>query len=224
MSLITVSKYDDITLKNIVAESPEVWETSDATHVRVSLPSEIGNMLAMQDMGYQYVDRMLDVTIGLKRINTDLQKSIRLQPVLISDRKEEIKELAVRSFVRDRRFHVEPEYCPEVARKIICGWVDEIPEFYVCIYKEQIIGFLALKEVEDKKSSAIYLAAVDEKYRASGAAMSLYANAILVGLEKGYQSITGYISSSNTAVMNLYAHLGGTFSNPQDIYVKNFQK
>ena len=52
MSLITVSKYDDITLKNIVAESPEVWETSDATHVRVSLPSEIGNMLAMQDMGY----------------------------------------------------------------------------------------------------------------------------------------------------------------------------
>lgn len=221
MELITKKQYGEIVLANIVADSPAEWDISGATHVRVSLPSDIKHMLIMQQRGYQFVDRMLDVTIGLRKFPIDLKKSIRMQPVLVSDRKEEIKELAAKSFVRDRRFHVEPEYCPKIAKQIIEGWVNEISEFYVCLYKENIIGFLALKEAEDGNSAGIHLAAVEERYRTSGAAMSLYANAVQVGIEKGYQSITGYISSCNTAVMNLYAYLGAIFSNPQDIYLKS---
>lgn len=220
MEKMIKKQYGDIMLTNIVADRPEKWDICDATHVRVSLPSDIDSMLYMQRNGYQFVDRMLDVTINLKRLTVDLQKSIRIEPVLVSDCREEIISLAQRSFVRDRRFHVEVDYNQQVANQIIEGWVEEIPEFYVCIYKENVIGFLALKETEDGKSAAIHLAAVDERYRTSGAAMSLYAKALQVGMDKGYQNITGYISSYNTAVMNLYAYLGGAFSNPQDIYVK----
>lgn len=220
MEKITKKRYGGVMLTNIIADKPAEWDVSDATHVRVSLPSDVKYMLYMQQNGYQFVDRMLDVTINLKRCTMDLQRAIRIDPVLVNDRKEEITFLAQKSFVRDRRFHVETEYNQQLANQIIKAWVEEIPEFYVCIYKEKVIGFLALKEADDRKSAEIYLAAVDERYRTSGAAMSLYAKALYVGMEKGYQNIAGYISGCNTAVMNLYAYFGGIFSNPQDIYVK----
>lgn len=223
MEKVTKKQYGNIVLADIIADRPAEWDISDATHVRVSLPSGIKHMSAMQQRGYQFADRMLDVTIGLKKVSPDLKKSVRMQPVLVSGHKEEIKELAAKSFATDRRFHVELEYCPEIAKQIIGGWVDEIPEFYVCLYKESIIGFLALKEAEDGKSASIHLAAVEERYRTSGAAMSLYANAVQVGAEKGYQSITGCISSCNMAVMNLYAYLGAAFSSPRDIYLRGRQ-
>lgn len=220
MEKITKKQYGQIMLMNIIADNPADWDTTDATHVRVSLPCDIQNMLLMQKAGYQLVDHMLDVTINLRRVTADLQKVIRLEPVLTGDYKEEIKLIAEKSFVRDRRFHIETIYNQKIANQIIDEWVEEIPEFYVCLHKENVIGFLALKETGDGKSAGIHLAAVDERYRASGAAMSLYAKAVRDSVEKGYQSITGYISSCNTAVMNLYAYLGGTFSNPQDIYLR----
>lgn len=221
METMIKKQYGAISLMTIVADFPMDWDTSGATHVRVSLPDSVQNRQWMQENGYQLVDCTLDVTIRLKTVSADLQKAIRLEPVLTCDYKEEIKQLAKRNFVRDRRFHVETEYCPEVAAQIIDGWVEEIPACYACIYKGNLIGFLALKEAEDGNSAHIHLAAVEERYRSSGAAMSLYAKAVQTGIEQGYQSITGTISCYNPAVMNLYAYLGGTFSNPQDIYLRN---
>ncbi len=221
MGKIMKKEYENILLYNIESDLPENWDVSDATHVRVSLPSGIENILNMQNNGYQFVDRMLDVTIHLNQNRMDLDKLVRMIPVLSREYREEIEEIAVRCFETDRRFHVEVDYNQEVARVIIHQWIEEIPEFYVCLHKDNPIGFLALKEADDEKSAEICLAAVDKKYRSSGAALSLYANALKTGREKGYQRITGYISSYNTAVMNLYSYLGGTFSNPTDIYLRN---
>lgn len=220
MSEVIQRQYGNVVLSNICADEPKEWDVTGATHVRVSLPSDVNNLVSMQEMGYQFVDRMYDVTINLRQNKLDLDKCIRIQPQLVTDRKDEIKELAVASFEMDRRFHVAVEYNTDIARQIIDGWVDEIPEFYVCLNKDKVIGFLALKEAEDGKSASIHLAAVDKKYRTSGAALSLYAHALKVGIEREYQSIVGYISSCNTAVMNLYSYLGGTFSKPTDIYLK----
>ena len=219
MEIIT-EQYGIVSLMNIAADGPEEWDTSGATHVRVSLPPDIRSMLLMQRMGYQFVDRMLTVTVNLQRLSVDLEKAIRTEPVLERGRRDEIRQLAVKSFGRDRRFHVEAEYNDEIAAAVIDGWIAEIPEFYICTCREKLAGFLALKENAEEKSAAVHLAAVDERYRASGAAMSLYAAAIRAGREKDFRNITGYISSSNTAVMNLYAYFGGVFSNPQDIYLR----
>ena len=129
MERITKKRYGEIVLANIMADQPADWKLSDATHVRVSLPSGINNMLSMQQNGYQFVDRMLDVAINLKRCTMDLQKPIRLEPVFVNDRREEILALAKQSFVTDRRFHVETEYNQELANRIIEDWVEEIPGF-----------------------------------------------------------------------------------------------
>ena len=50
--------------------------------------------------------------------------------------------------------------------------------------------------------------------------MSLYARAVEIAKEKGYKKLDGRISSQNTAVMNLYAYLGASFSDPEDIFIK----
>ena len=123
----------------------------------------------------------------------------------------------------DRRFHLEAEYNDEIAAQVIKGYMEEIPEFYISTNKGVLTGFLGLKESEEEKNAAIYLAAVDERYRISGAALSLYASALFDGAVKGFKNITGYISTANPSVINLYAYFGGVFSNPQDIYIKKIE-
>lgn len=219
MERIREVKYGAILLRNIVSDAPQDWDIGEATHVRVSLPADLSCQLKMQQMGYQFVDRMLDVSVHLNKLSVDFQKSIRIKPVLTTGYKKEICQIAEKSFTTDRRFHVEVSWNQDIAKQIIDAWVEELTECYVCLYKEEVIGFLALKEEADH-SAAVHLAAVEERYRASGAALSLYANALKEGREKGYRNITGCISTANLAVMNLYASLGGTFSNPRDIYLR----
>ncbi|MCI8455402.1 MAG: GNAT family N-acetyltransferase [Lachnospiraceae bacterium] len=224
MAKIERTQYGTRTLVDIAAKKVEDWDTSGATNIRVSLPSDMETMLLMQKKGFQFADRMLQVTISLSKECVDYKKLIRIQPMCISDRKEEVTKIAQSSFVRDRRFHVAVAYNQEIANPIIADWVEKLEDFYVCTYQERLIGFLALKESEDGKAARIHLAAVDERYRMTGAALSLYAHAVLEGKRLGYRQIEGTISCSNVSVLNLYSFLGGTFSNPTDIYLKEVSK
>ena len=69
----------------------------------------------------------------------------------------------------------------------------------------------------------VHLAAVEAKYRVTGAAMGLYAKAIEVVRERGFKTLEGRISSFNTPVMNLYATFGAQFSEPQDVFLKDLR-
>ena len=136
----------NIRLLTIEADKPSVWNVEDATHIRVSLPANIQYLYEMQKMGYQFVERMLHVTIPLSKSSIEYDRLIRIKPVALHDHKEEIKEIARSSFTSDRRFHVTLQYDQKIANEIIDSWIDEINEFYVSEYKGKIIGFLALKE------------------------------------------------------------------------------
>ena len=133
---------------------------------------------------------------------------------------KEIEEIALKSFPYDRRFHLRLNYDDEsLFNCIIKDWVNDIDKALVAKYKDMIVGFLVLKEIcED--TLFIHFAAVDEKYRLTGAAMSLYAKAVKIAQEKGYKKLEGRISTKNTAVMNLYSYFNAHFENPEDIYIK----
>ena len=220
MERIWDQSYGTMVLRQIQADQPRRWEETGATHLRVSLPSEITHLLWMQEQGFQFVDRMLTVTIPLQRKTKDWSQWIRFPILLETNRKEEILALAERNFPFDRRFQVEVGYSNEVAKPILAQWIEAIPAYYVCFHQEKVVGFLALQEEKEANQAQIVLAAVEKRYQATGVALSLYAKAIQVGVERGYRAITGQISCWNTAVLNLYAYLGGVFSNPQDIYLK----
>ena len=214
-----IKVYGDISLADIVAEKPDDWNITDATHVRVQLPSSANYGIKMQQDGFFFADRTIKTSINLSKCPLNLEKLIRLPIQETSHYKEDILRIACASFVSDRRFHVALDYNAKIAELVLKAWVMELDEVLVCFFKEIPVGFLALKKT-NADSLFVHLAAVEEKYRMTGAAMALYAKACMLASERGYKKLEGRISSQNLAVMNLYAAFGALFSEPQDIFLK----
>ena len=213
-----IRQYGAIKLLNIESSEPYVWEEGNATHIRVSLPPIFENTVRMGDRGFFLADRTLDVSINLTRVNIDFEKLIRIRPSIVSGHKDELLSIARQCFTTDRRFHIAPQPDPAIAETVLAGWIEELDQVYLAKIHGKAVGFLAL--TEDDEGRFVHLAAVLERYRVTGAGLSLYASAALDCLNSGVRFLHGRISSANTAVMNLYTLLGATFSNPLDVYLK----
>jgi len=214
---MTFHCYGDIFLADEVAATPSDWNFEEATHARIILPSCADKEVEMQRRGFVFADRTLKVTIPLSKVTMDLKRFQRIPIVETTDYKEDIFRIAHESFTRDRRFHVAPKCDQAVSAVVLRQWVDELGPTFVCLYHEKPIGFLNLRE------NFIYLAAVEAKYRVTGAAMGLYAKAIEGARERGFKTLEGRISSLNASVMNVYATFGAQFSEPQDIFLKDLR-
>lgn len=211
-------KYQNIRLLNIECDQPYDWGAEDVTHIRVRMPVDAAHRSEMLCRGFTYVDRMLDVSVNLTRSKLDFAALVRMQPVLTSQRRDEIYEIARQSFPTDSRFHLNCTPNQEVADVVLRSWVNALSEYYLCEHRGEAVGFLALTGEGDRRF--VHLAAVLERYRTTGAALSLYAAAARDCKAAGIRVLNGRISTSNPAVMNLYAFLGGNFSNPTDVYHK----
>jgi hypothetical protein len=218
MNITELKKYQSIRLLNIECDVPFDWEENQSTHIRVCLPANLENEKLVTQRGYFLADRLLDVSINLKKLNIDFDSLVRIKPSLTTNNRENILRIALNSFPTDRRFHVGIEYNNDIAGQVISGWIESLTEWYICEYKEQTIGFLALKEINGV--AFIHLAAVEEKYRLTGAALSLYAYAASLCKNNGFVTLNGRISTLNMPVINLYSFLGAVFSNPKDIFLK----
>ena len=216
-------QYKDVRLCNIAAD--EVFTVPDTgyTNLRVKTPALEHMQIFLTENGFFHADRMLKASINLKRTKIDFEKQIRLEVAKTGAYKERVREIALKSFPVDRRFHVDIRRNEETAAKLINGWVDKIDECYVCIYKDIAIGFAALEEREPGVYE-IVLAAVDEAYRMTGAGLSLYTYLVKDCRKAGGRILYGWISSVNMAVLNLYAGLGASFSEPSDIFLKQLKE
>lgn len=182
-------------------------------------PADAANEIRMQRDGFFFVDRTVKTTISLSKIAVDLERFVRLPIVETTECKADILRIAAASFAYDRRFHIKPDLNAEVAAGVLKQWVGELDKVFVAMFKDQPVGFLALKETA-ADTLFVHLAAVEEKYRMTGAAMALYANACKIAKERGYKKLEGRVSTQNTAVMNVYTAFGAIFSEPQDIFIK----
>lgn len=195
----------------------ETYNINGARYEREVLPSCADVEFKMTQNGWYFADRTLKVSISLSKVTMDLKRLQRMPIVETSDYKEDIFRIAHESFTRDRRFHVAPKCNQDVSAVVLRQWVKALGPTLVCLYHNKPVGFLNLK------GNVVHLAAVEEKYRVSGAAMGLYARAIELCKERGYKIMEGRISSLNTSVINLYASFGAQFSEPQDIFLKELQ-
>ncbi len=203
-------------------DSIDDWrEKSDAPVQWIVEPERRDLAKFLRDHGFHMIDRSIQATIPLKK-NSDFNIFCRIPLENMEKPNDRIYEIAMHSFLLDSRFYG----CASAAEKDICHaihcFVNSMSSFSVCRLKGTIAGFIEIAEdVEHLENQAsIRLAAVDEAYRAAGAALSLYAGAAELCRKRGLQRLWGRISSRNTAVMNLYAALGASFSRPWDIYVK----
>ncbi len=197
-------------------EMTQIFENKK-TYSRLSVPSANENIDFFYKKGYVLVDRTLEVKVPLTRNKTDFEKMVRLDIERTVGCREEIAKIAMESFKEDNRFQILNQ--KDLYGKILDQWLKKMKEAFVCIYKGEIVGFAEITE-EDTDTPFIHLAATDEKYRLTGAGMSLYAYCADYYKKEGKRALTGRISSRNVAVMNLYTSLGGQFSKPWDIFAK----
>ena len=207
-----IETYGGITVANEETDA-------NATVCRVIEAADAANEISRQRNGFFFADRTMKTTISLSKIAVDLDRFIRLPIIETAAYKDDVLRIAVASFAYDRRFHVLPDCSTDVSGVVLKKWVEELDTVFVALFKEQPVGFLALKETAPD-TMFVHLAAVEEKYRMTGAAMALYANACKVAKERGYKKLEGRVSTQNAAVMNVYAAFGATFSDPQDIFIK----
>ena len=185
----------------------------------IVVPTDATNEINMQRDGIFFADRTVKTTISLSKISVNLDKFIRLPIIETKEYKADILRIAAASFSYDRRFHIQPDLNSKVAFNVLKQWVNELDKVLVALYKDIPIGFLALKEIA-ADTLFVHLAAVEEKYRMTGAAMTLYAKACQIAKERGYKKLEGHVRTQNTAVMNIYSTFSATFSEPQDIFIK----
>lgn len=211
-------KYGEIRLLDIECNSPYDWQVDDATNVRVSMPANYENQVEMTKQGFFYADRTIGVSINLGRGTVDFASIVRTEPKIASDKRDEVLAIAKQCFPTDRRFHVTPAFNQTVADEVLAGWVNDLADCYLYEYKGQPVGFLAMTGDGDRRF--VHLAAVLERYRVSGAALSLYAAAARDCKAQGIKFLDGRVSTANPSAMNLYAFLRAKFSDPMDVYLK----
>ena len=192
----------------------ETFEIDGRRYEREVLPSCADSEFGMAREGWYFADRTLRASIPIAKVTADLKRLQRMPIAETSGLKDDIFRIAHASFTRDRRFHVAPKCDPAVSAAVLRRWVDALGPTFVCLYHDKPVGFLNLRE------NFVHLAAVEEKYRVTGAAMGLYAHAIGACRERGFKTMEGRISSLNTPVMNLYASFGAVFSDPEDIFLR----
>ena len=215
-----IKQYGTLRLTELLADTWQETQGISGQCIRVELPADPANVVHMLGLGYTYGDRTLGVTINLKRCRQDYQKLIRFEMKLADAAAlEDIRRIAFASFPYDRRFHVRPLPDQEIAEEVLSAWIDGLNNPYVCRYKDRTIGFIDLEEIDDE-TCFVHLAAVEEKYRASGCAVSMYAWAMQYAEQHGFKKLAGRVSTMNTAVMNLYSFLGANYSDAKDVYLK----
>ncbi len=172
----------------------------------------------MYEKGFFLADRTLDVSINLTRSEIDFKKLIRICPTIISGSNDVVFDIAKQCFPTDRHFNINFKPNTETSEMVLRGWVDQLKNVYIYEIKGAPVGFLTL--VGEGNYRFVHLVAVLERYRPTGAGISLYAAEAYDCQKAGIKYLNGIISSANTTVMNLYSHLGGSFSNPLDVFLK----
>lgn len=216
-----VKKYQKLDYIAVDIEDGEQLPEISEKYVRLSVPSG-RYQYELATAGYIMVDRTIEVKVPIARSKVEFQKFCRMSVSLTDADSKAIYQVAQKSFHEDCRFRVTlSEERENLATQILNVWLEEQKQVFQCKYKEQVVGFADVRYLDEYKGQPfIYLAAVDEKYRVSGAAMSLYASVFEYYKKLDTKFVYGRISSRNMAVMNLYATFGAQFAQPYDIYIK----
>jgi Acetyltransferase (GNAT) domain len=134
-----------------------------------------------------------------------ISKSIDVEPAL---------KIFHGSFIHGR-FHRDFNLPKSGADLRYDNWLKQLIEsqqVYGLYWQDDLAGFIGYN------TNNLVLHAVAEKYRGKGLSKYWWSEACIELIANGHDEIKSSISAANLAVLNLYASLGFSFSNPQDIY------
>ena len=165
----------------------------------------------LHEYGYYYCDTLIEPHCNASRL-----RAVRHAGATISKAVDIEQALAIcHGAFAHGRFHRDFNLPKAAADLRYDNWLKQLLEehqVYGLYWQGALAGFIA------HSGNNLVLHALAERYRGKG--WSKYWWSALCGelLTTGHHEVKSSISAANLAVFNLYASLGFTFSNPQDIY------
>jgi len=171
----------------------------------------------MPALGFLCVEQTLDVACRIQAFNAPPPpRPVRLAT---ADDHPQIEQIAEHTF-RHGRYKADPYFPPELADRRNRHWVrsacastDPADRVWVVGKPGDVNGFFQLRLVEDRAEVGIM--GVTESAKGSPAGLHLMTGIQLELKALGVQWLTAKLSAGNTRIMNLVAHLGWRFRNPQ---------
>lgn len=177
----------------------------------------------MEQKGYTFHNRTILGEISMSSLNEALIHKINADIRSNKEFTKDLYELAQRTFVKDRRFHLKRYFDQSFANRIIVGYIDALAKedtvIFKCYHKDKLIGFTIVKRIDAALCENV-LGAVDPLYHNQGVAKNLYSYMLktLRDAER-YKKYYGRISTTNVASINLHRVLGAKYSLPEDEYI-----
>jgi RimJ/RimL family protein N-acetyltransferase len=173
------------------------------------------------EAGFHFVDFSVRSTLkGLQ--NARLPEARTALREARTDDHEAIKAMALEAF-HNGRYHADPLFPRELADKRYGRWVGNalsaetgIDRVYVMGQPGSVQGFFHVTVEED--ISDLRLAAIAPALRGTLLGFDLYVSVLHLLKGLGIRRVVTSISAANTAVMNVYAMLGFSFSSPEMIF------
>lgn len=187
-------------------------------HIRLPLAS-LQKSILLEDAGFRFIEvtqqpfysnltawKKCYASGGIK-VNSAEKKDLSV-----------IMQIAETAFTNER-FHVDPRLQNSLANRRYANWVKTAHKhpsqsLYTFQLKEDIIGFFIIEKLT-QKHMYWHLTAIAPCFQEKGYGFMSWQEMMRFHQQKGFQAISTTIATGNTPVLNLYAKLGFSFTNPE---------
>jgi hypothetical protein len=176
---------------------------------------------SLNEAGFHFVDFSLQAALNSLQKARLPKARAKLRAARPDDYKM-IEAIATRSF-RTGRYHADPLFPRELADKRYCQWMrnalaaqNPIDHVYVLGELGFVQGFFHITQEED--FSDLRLVAIAPELKGTVMGFEIYVSVLNLLRGRGIRRVMSVISATNTAVMNVHAMLGFSFSAPEMIF------
>ena len=165
----------------------------------------------LHEYGFYYCDTLIEPYCYPARLRTVQHSDATISKEVVP---ELILAICHSAFVHGR-FHRDFNLPKAVADLRYVNWLEQLLEsqnVYGLYWQGVLAGFIGYT------GNNLVLHALMEKYRSKGLSRYWWSAVCCELLANGHEKLKSSISVTNLAVLKLYASLGFSFDNPQDIY------
>lgn len=230
-NLGVITKEIDLDISDTPADLEQLHEL-DFEYAVVRVPAGcIDLMFKLEDMGYRYIETMLNVQHDLRNIDATFNRitkrvadSITYTEMNEKELSELWKQLSQGIFTTDR-ISLDPAFAPGKSANRYIGWIgDEIScdsKAYICSLEGKQFGYFISKLYAEKVCYIVNIGLYKE-YENSGIGVCLVNASIRQAIEAGAKIVVGgSISSNNIPAIKANLAAGYRIVSAQYIYIKH---
>lgn len=165
----------------------------------------------LHESGFYYCDTLIEPYCNAERLRIAQQPDATISKEVDA---EQVLAICHGAFMHGR-FHRDFNLSKAAADQRYDNWLEQLLEahqVYGLWWQGELAGFIG------HNGNNLVLHALSEKYRGKGLSKYWWSAVCSELLANGNEEVKSSISTTNLAVLNLYASLGFSFKNPQDIY------